>query len=425
MPASIFRQVSLIAFSSLVLVTVGGAQEAQLSLADALARATERNPTLLAQAYAGRSAEALIEQAAMRPNPTLDIEAENFAGTGAMRGVRGLEATVQANQVLERSRKREKRIAVASRDRDAATREYAMRRTEVLASTAVAYIETSTAQRRVALASEPVRLAREILASAEQRVQAGAGSPAESARARAAVATAQGELGRAQAELVAARGRLAATWGGAAADLAGVSGALQMPDTLPSDASLLEKLGGHPRVAHQKALVEARRATLDLERARTANDITVGGGVRFIREGSDAGFVAGVSVPLPVRNRNQGTIRAARENLAGAEQMVRAVEADLRAEFIAAWQQASAAHAAAQNLRREALPATEQANAVVRRAFQQGELPLIDVLDAQRELVALRRELLALESAFAVAYVRAEALADTTFPATVALLSSK
>jgi cobalt-zinc-cadmium efflux system outer membrane protein len=425
MSAFIFRQVSLIAASALIIVTTSGAQEAQLSLADALARAAERNPTLLAHAYAERSAEALVEQAALRPNPTLDVEAEQFAGTGAMRGVRGLEATVQARQVLERGGKREKRVAVASRDRDSAAREYAMRRTEVLAATAVAYIETLTAQQRVVLANEPVRLAREILASAEQRVQAGAGSPAESARARAAVATAQGELGRAQADLVAARTRLAATWGGSAGDVAAVAGTLLMPEALPSDASLLEKLGGHPRVAHQKAIVEARRATLGLERARTAQDITVGGGVRFIREGSDAGFVAGVSVPLPVRNRNQGTIRAARENLAGAEQMVRAIETDLRAEFITAWQQASAAHAAAQNLRREALPATEQANAVVRRAFQQGELPLIDVLDAQREVIALRRELLELETAFAVAYVRAEALADTTFPAAAALFSSK
>ena len=35
-------------------------------------------------------------------------------------------------------------------------------------------------------------------------------------------------------------------------------------------------------------------------------------------------------MPLPVRNKNQGNIRAARETLAGAEQSVRAIENELR-----------------------------------------------------------------------------------------------
>ena len=75
------------------------------------------------------------------------------------------------------------------------------------------------------------------------------------------------------------------------------------------------------------------------------------------------------------------------------------------------------------NLRREALPATEEAHAVVRRAYNDGQLPLIDVLDAQRALAGLRREILDAEAAYVSALVRAESLADTTFPATTALLS--
>jgi cobalt-zinc-cadmium efflux system outer membrane protein len=222
---------------------------------------------------------------------------------------------------------------------------------------------------------------------------------------------------------MAARARLAATWGGAANEVPAVHGTLQLPDTLPSERALLDKLAGHPRIAHQQAIIAARRAALDLERAQAAQDITIGGGVRFLREGSDAALVAGVSVPLPVRNRNQGSIRAAREILAGAEQTVRAVEAGLRTEFVAAWQEAGAAHAAAQHLRRDALPATEEAHAVVRRAYDEGQLPFIDVLDAQRELVALRRELLELEVKFAAAHARAEALADPQLPATSTLFS--
>jgi cobalt-zinc-cadmium efflux system outer membrane protein len=202
-----------------------------------------------------------------------------------------------------------------------------------------------------------------------------------------------------------------------------VVGALKLPDALDADAGLAEDLGEHPRLAWQQAVVESRRAALELERARATEDIKVGGGVRFLREGSDAALVAGVSLPLPVRNRNQGNIRAARETLAGAEQTTRAIEAELRAELTAAWQAVAAAHTFALTLRRDALPAAEEAHAIVLRAYQQGQLPMIDVLDAQRELVALRRQLVEAEGAFAVAHVRAEALTDPSFPRTTALIS--
>lgn len=414
-----------IAFALCVASAQLQAEEAPLRLSEALARAAGRNPGLLPHAYDERAADARLEQAGLRPNPTLEFEAENFAGTGVRQGVRSLEATVQASQTIERGGKREKRMAVASRERTTAAKEYAVRRNEVLAATAVAFVQTLVAQQRVILAEEPLKLAREIATAAEERVRAGAASPVESARARAAIATAQGELARAHSDRAAARARLAATWGGALTEVSVVAGALTLPDALPAESVLFDKLGGHPRLAWQEAVIASRRAALDWEKGQTAQDITVGGGLRFFREGSDAGLVAGVSVPLPTRNRNQGNIRAARENLAGAEQTVHAIEAELRVELSAAWLEVSAAHAAVQNLRRDALPATTEAHAVVRRAYVEGQLPMIDVLDAQRALMSLRRELLELEASFAVAHARAEALVDATFPQTSALLSSR
>jgi outer membrane protein TolC len=59
----------------------------------------------------------------------------------------------------------------------------------------------------------------------------------------------------------------------------------------------------------------------------------------------------------------------------------------------------------------------------VRRAYREGLLPLIDVLEAQRALVAMRRELLEAETACALALVRLESLTAPSFPTTAALLS--
>jgi len=410
-----------------LLLTVGlSAQEGAppaLLLDEVLRRASEQNPSLAVQSYAERAAEALVEQSGLRPNPTLDLSLENFAGTGRVRGADGLETTVQASQTIERGGKRGKRVALAGREREAAAHEFAVHRSEVLATSATAYVGVLAAQQSLALAAEPLKLARETLAAVDLRVKAAVASPAESARARAALAAAQADYARAEAGFAHARATLAAMWGGKPADVPAVAGMLQVPNALPAENVFLAKLAGHPRLALQQSVIAGRRASLELEQAHAVQDVTVGGGLRFLREGTDAAFVAGVSVPLPFRNKNQGNIRAAREILAGAEQSVRTVEVELRVAFTAAWQDLAAAHTAAQNLRREALPATEEAYATVRHAYEQGQLPLIDVLDAQRALVALRRELLDAKTAYATALARVEALTDTSFPALNALLN--
>ena len=395
------------------------------TLGEALQRAEDRNPGLAAQRSSGRAAEAWVEQAGLRPNPTLDVAVENVLGTGRAQGVRSLETTVQASQLLERGGKREKRVVLAGRERDQSAAEWAVRRTELRATTAVACAGALVAQQRLALTEEPLRLARETLAAVDLRVRDGAASPAELARARAALAAAQVDQARGRAALTAAQASLAATWGGVPEEVGPFNGSLVIPDGPPVEEDVSLWISQHPRRAVQEAIIASRRASLELAQAQAVQDVTVGGGVRFLREGSDAAFVAGVSVPLAFRNRNQGGIRAARELLSGAELEMRVIENDLRAESSAAWREVLTAHAALQNLRREALPATEDAVVLVRRAYDEGHLPLIDVLDAQRALVALQREILDQVSAYAVALARLEGLTASTFPLTRALLSSE
>lgn len=393
-----------------------------LTLDQALTRALERNPALAAQRYDERAASALIDQAGLRPNPQLEASLENFGGTGRVQGVRSLETTVQARQTLERGGKRDKRVAAANRDREAVAREFAVSRTEVLAAVAGAYVETVAAQHRVTLAEKPLQLARAMVEAVNVRVTAGAAYPSEAARARATLATAQVEFARAQGALTSARAALAATWGGVSSEVPRVAGTLRVPESPPNEAAFAGKLAGHAKIALQQSVIAQRRAALELQQAHAVQDVTVGGGLRFLHEGSDAAFVAGVSVPLPVRNRNQGNIRAARETLAGAEQRVRAVEAELRSAFSAAWQDLVAAHTHAQSLRRDALPATEEAYQAVRAAYERGALPLIDVLDAQHMLAVIRREILEAEANYAAAFVRLAALTEPTFASLTTLL---
>ncbi len=410
----------------LAIVPGGRAEEAtrSFSLADALQRTAEHNPTLNAARYHERAADALTEQAGLRPNPTLDVSLENFGGTGTLNGIDAFETTVQASQRFERGDKRNKRLALARHDYDIVAGNLEVERIDVLTATTLAYIKTVIGQQRLELAAEPLALARETLEAAEASVKAGVGSPLEKARASAALAFAQLEYARAESALTRARATLAAQWGQGHEEVPALHGVVHVPDALPFEKNFLPGLRDHPRLKLQQAIIASRRSSLELEQAEASSDITVGAGIRFLSNGSDAGLVAGFSMPLSFRNRNQGNIRAARKTLNGAEQSVAAVENRLQADFTAAWQDLTGAHTAVQNLRYDALRATEEALAFVSLAYSEGQLPLMDVLDAQRSMISLQRELLEAKAAYAISLARIESLTDPEFPLTTATLSS-
>ena len=396
---------------------------ADLTLTEVLARVAEKNPSLLAQAIAREAADGEVEQATKAPNPTLSLAMEDFGGTGRTRGSSVMEVTVQASQLIERGGKAARRFTFAERERDVAQATLALRRTEVLAASAGAYAKAFGERTRLALSEEQLKLAQETLASANRRLQAATASPSEVARARALLASAQAEFRRAQASAAVALLALAATWGGTAAEVAEFAGALRLPEVSPPLARFeaAYAVAGSPRLALISSVLAGQRAALEVEVARGVPDVTIGAGVRRLNEGPATAFTFGASIPLNFRDDNSGNIRAARAMVRAADQSLRAAEAEQRAALVAAHSELSAAHAQATALRREALPAAEEASVSAQAAYEKGLLPLIDVLDARRALISLRRDLLEAELAYAAALVRAEALAGASFPETKAL----
>ena len=146
---------------------------------------------------------------------------------------------------------------------------------------------------------------------------------------------------------------------------------------------------GRPDLA---AAIEAeRRADTQtrLQRALARPAFTVGGG--YNRNFGTNGISFGVSVPLPLFNRNQGAIARAE-----AEQRQAALErAATQAEVACDVQQAANAlevsRARVAYIEREFLDNAEQSVAIARNSYQLGASTLIDLLDAQRTWRETRR----------------------------------
>src|SRR5690606_1340962 len=203
----------------------------------------------------------------------------------------------------------------------------------VRAATAAAFHDVVAAQERERMARQLVALAGRALDAAGKRVEAGTLSPVEETRARVAQGSARIEALQAARDLEGARIRLAALWAGDARQLDIVAPqAVALPPAPPLDR-LLAQLDRSPAMRHARTQVGHREALARLERARRTPDVNVIVGAQ--REGPDtrSRAVLGLSVPLPLFNRNDGAVLDALRRVDKARDEQDAESVRLRAEL--------------------------------------------------------------------------------------------
>jgi cobalt-zinc-cadmium efflux system outer membrane protein len=385
----------------------------RITLGDALAAALARSPVLASSSFEVRAREALAFQAALRRNPEVSLEVEDFAGSGERHGFRSQQTTVSFAQVLELGGKRARRSRLAEAERDLATWEYEAARLAVLGSTTRAFVAVLAIQEKRALAEELRRIASRSVDTVAATVRSGAVSPIERERAQVDLERVGIEVDRLGRELEAARAALAATWGGREARFEFAIGELSIADAPPELALLEDRLGESPELARYDAALAAARAALALERSQRIPDVVAGIGGRYYSDPDGAALVAQLSVPIPVFDRNAGRMLEARYRESQLSAQRAASEAKLCAELVADYQALAASRAQAQALRDRVIPHAETVFRGTQDGYGKGLFRYVEVLDAQRTLFETRSQLVDSLASYHEAAADLEALVGT------------
>ena len=392
-----------------------------LSLDQAVARALEQEPSLRAARSEIDVARGMRLQASLRPNPTISFERrEEPAGTDN-------QTMIAVEWPLDLFR-RSGRVAVA--DREIGVTELAVADQERLlaAEVRMRYGDVVRALRDLAILDELVATTRRQHELLRSRVEEGATPPLE--RDLLDV-----ELRRLESDRLLQAGRTEA----ALFELKRVLGmraeaSLAVRDTLedlvrrespaaapPSDTSaLLDQRADVREAAARVAVADAK-----IERAQAEGRFDVSLFANYMR--MDAGFPqrgftpdaglerirgvfhylsAGATITVPVLNRNQGEVAAARSEHAGAESAYEAARLAADADLAAARarderaRQAVGAYTGAQTLARQNLT-------VVGQSYELGRVTVFDVLAEQRRYLDVER---AYTDALRVAYEARTAL---------------
>lgn len=371
-----------------------------LTLEQAIALATSRNPTLSAARREHEAADGAVQQAGARPNPTLNASIED-----TRRETRTTTTTLDLP--LELGGKREARVTAAERARDVARAGLANAQAQVRAAAIAAFFQTVVAQERATLSVASADLAGRAAEVVAKRVAAGKVSPVEETRAKVDFANAQLEAAEAQAELEVARQGLAAALGEQSLQFGSVvTSGLGAPER-PAAGQLLATIDASPALVASRMEVERRRALIEVERTRAKPDVTLSVGAKRDNELGRTQAVIGLSIPLPLLNQNQGAIYEASKLADKAGDELDATRVRLASEVQQASSRLTVTRTSLATLQNTVLPAAQSAYEAATKGFEAGKFGFIDVLDAQRALLAARSRYL---NTLAAAYQAATAI---------------
>ena len=365
-----------------------------------VAEAIENHPELQAARIDIDAAGARVRQAGLRPNPMLEL-----AGQKALTPDNNV--TVGVTLPLDLNGRREGRVGVAERERDVRRAQLADRERRLRAEIRMKAADVLAARRNLATTRELLDPNRRSLAVVRDRVREG-GAPSIDENLQLV------EVGRLEASETVLASRIEVltlqlkTVAGLPVDrpLVLLDELRAAPVTLDPEAALRQALAERPDVRTARAEVAAGRARIRKEQAEGRWDASVSVGYQRMETGFDlmgqtaSGamrpimdtfhyFGAGVSIMLPVRNRNEGNIAAAEAERRAAERRLDFAELAARQEVTAAFAQHAAARRAVELYEGGVRDVARRNVDIVRRSYELGRGSLLDVIGEQRRYLEI------------------------------------
>jgi cobalt-zinc-cadmium efflux system outer membrane protein len=361
-----------------------------LTLDMALRQVARFNSSLQAGRKQREAVLGLVRQANLRPNPELELEAEDVGGD--LTGFRESELSVQLSQDLELWGQRRARRDVALRDVEAVNWETRVQGFDLYAETKSRFYELLHAQKKVQLAEEAAQLALELADAARIRVEKGAALSSEQLLGELGFERARIEVALAETELGNARRNLAALWRGEDKGLK-VLDSDPPPTALPDLVVLKSYLKESREVVGWTLEQGTINALLNLEKANRPPSPTLSGGYKRSEAEGINTFLVGLGIPLPLFNRNQGTIGSLRLQSQAVKSARDQALVNAEAELEAIHQELNTLLSNRTSLDTLILPKAEEAYQSLNRAYELGRIPYVTLLEGQQSLIDVRFEL--------------------------------
>lgn len=348
--------------------------------------AIQNNPAIQAAIASIRSAEGNAVQAGLLPNPEATIEVENFGGNKNLRDFKGAEFTVGVQQTIEVGGKRSHRTNVASNNVSRVRQEAITQILSILSNVQFTTVRYAIAKERLKFVQKRRDLANQTHNLVKRRVDAARDSEIDHAKVDIEKKVAEIEYSKAKKELRIAGIELSRLLGVEFKELANSENVLEKLPLLPEQTEVLEVVNH----ASQSEILEFNKlraeAAFDLAKSNTIPDPTVGFGVRRFNDENNTAFLASISIPIPLFDRNQGKVRQAGAELAKARAERGAGLLSIREMALKTWEEFSSALQEVKAYQKSIIPSAEKAYLQASKGFSSGRFSFLGLLGSQRTL---------------------------------------
>lgn len=349
-------------------------------------------------------ARARVRQAGLRANPTFDFEQSTGRFTDSP-GER--ETTIGFSLPLEISGQRKKRINLAQAELEAAEADVADRERRLMAEVRGAYAETLAAIRELSITEGINNLDVQTATIVAARVTEGESAPLELNLLRAEVDRLKSRRALVEGRLQAMMLRLKSLTGIAPEEPLRIREDLTSPPLYKPatslEAAIDRALQMRPDVRLARLTEKVAQAGMELAYAQARPDVTAFtkySNNRTVFDNTPIGALRdkdnvlsfGVSVSLPLFNRNQGGKAEAATAITQAQRRRQFVEQLVRAEVTSAYARYEAAQSALNIFEQGVLARGTENIKSMRGAYELGAFRMTELLSEQRRLLDSQRE---------------------------------
>jgi cobalt-zinc-cadmium efflux system outer membrane protein len=361
-----------------------------LTLLQAAELTLERNPRLRSASFGREAAAADIDQAALTTPWSVDLQVEDFAGTGVVSGFDTAETTLRLSRIFETSDIRSGRMSYASALESQLESDLEIERLDLMTLLARRYLAVVRQQQLFDLAKHSVEVWEHAAQLAELRERAGAAPAVERLRTEIRVANSRLQMEDAKHELQAARVTLASTWGDSKPAFGAAEAMLCSLEDLAPFESVAANLDHNPDLLSFASERRLQEAQAQLATARRKPNWTLSGGVRRFELLDEYALVLGVSVPLGSASRSEPAFRRATALSQKSEFEEQDARLRIRATLYELYQELLHTRREVELFDKEILPRADTILDSIKDGYRVGRFSHLELINAQAELLAAR-----------------------------------
>ncbi|HVB37919.1 MAG TPA: TolC family protein [Vicinamibacterales bacterium] len=361
-----------------------------ITLDQAMALAVQHNQSLRVQQLAIQASKADETTAGLKPNPTLGVVVEDLPVLHPS-GFKSLDYmndhavfTPSLSYTFERGGKRMKRVAVAEDTTLSAVQTAQDAARQLRFQVAQSYVDVLLAKSNLAFAQDALKNFSQVVDINAQRMRSGDISEADYLKIAIQKLQFQQDVSSAQVALTQGRAALRQLLGyEAVTDDFTVAGDLKYdPHRVILDDLKQEALANRPDYQAARTGLKLAQDSVTLEYGNRTRDVT--GELEYQHNQDVSGFGFGVSMDLPIHDRNQGNIAHAKVAVQQATEAAVATRIGVVTDVENAYANLTTSDEVASLYESGYLKQAQDSLDISRYAYEHGATSLLDLLDAER-----------------------------------------